>query len=124
MLSDEEGRQNFLRMVSMLSNAKDNISDNEPSAPDAETQKEGFDASDTSSGSQKADDKTSALFAALPQLLSALSGSGDTLDSKRVNLIRAISPYLSEERGEYIARAIRMASVAKATKDTLGVLGR
>jgi len=126
MLGDDEGRQNFLRIVSMLGNAKESPAQEAAEGADfVPPAAESPASSDDSSGGQSTtDDKTSALFSALPQLLAALSGSGDTLDSKRVNLIRAISPYLSEERGEYIARAIRMASVAKAAKDTLGVLGR
>ena len=65
-----------------------------------------------------------AAVAALPNLLQAMSGSGEGLDGKKVNLIRAISPYISSSRGEYIERAIRLASVAKAARDTLGILGR
>ncbi len=64
------------------------------------------------------------LFSRIPSLLSSFSGTENKIDEKKLNLIKAIQPYMSEYRKEYIDRAVRMASIAKAAKDTLGILGR
>ena len=66
----------------------------------------------------------SSLAAALPPLLQAFSGSGSFIKPEKLNLIRALKPYLSEERGSSIDRAIRMANVAQAAKSALTALGR
>ena len=66
----------------------------------------------------------SSLAAALPSLLQAFSGSGSFIKPEKLNLIRALKPYLSEERGSSIDRAIRMANVAQAAKSALTALGR
>ena len=121
LLSDDEGRQQILRLASMLSGSSSSGQN------DQQTQAEPFVSESSSENNHtepNANDKMSAVFAALPNLLQAMSGSGNGLDSKKVNLVRAISPYISSSRGEYIDRAIRMASIAKAARDTLGILGR
>ena len=69
-------------------------------------------------------DQTAALAAVLPQLLQALSGNGNLVKSERANLIRAMTPYLSEGRIGSLDRAMRMANVAKAVKSALHDLGR
>ena len=66
----------------------------------------------------------SALAEALPQLMQALSGSGELVSSDRANLIRAMTPYLSERRVGSLDRAMRMANVTKAAKSALHTLGR
>lgn len=119
LLSDEDSRQQILRLASMLSGSSSSEPNTEKVRAEAENTK-----STGNTALPNEDDKVSAIFAALPNLLQAISGSGDGLDSKKVNLIRAISPYISDSRGEYIDRAIRMASIAKAARDTLGTLGR
>ena len=119
LLSDEDSRQQILRLASMLSGS----SSSQPNAEKVQANSEDTkSSSDTASPSQN--DKVSAIFSALPNLLQAMSGSDGSLDSKKVNLVRAISPYISDSRSEYIDRAIRMASIAKAARDTLGILGR
>lgn len=119
LLSNDEGRQQIIKLASLLggsSFAEQNTSQqSDPSPTDSFT---------ADSQTSSPNDKASAVFAALPNLLQAISGSGDGLDSKKVNLIRAISPYISSERSEYIDRALKMASIAKAARDTLGILGR
>ena len=122
LLSDEEGRQRFLQLAAMLSGS------GEPSSPQPDADEQAAQNQDetkatpgTSSANQ---DKTSLLMEALPRLLGALSGNGEGLDSKKINLVRALSPYLNAERSQYIDRAIRMASVASVAKDALGMLGR
>ena len=64
------------------------------------------------------------LAAALPPILQALSGNGDFVRPEKLNLLRALRPYLSAERGSNIDRAIKMANVARAAKTALAALGR
>lgn len=67
---------------------------------------------------------SSKLAEALPILMQAFSGSGDFVDANRVNLVKAMRPYISAERAGSMDRAIRMANMAKATQTALGILGR
>ena len=124
LLSDEEGRQRFLQLASMLSGSGASSSEPPPAGFDENTVSENYTSDFSQSSSSSQSDKTSALLEVLPKLLQAMSGNGEGLDSKKINLIRALSPYLNSNRTQYIDRAIRMASVAKAAKDTLGMLGR
>ncbi len=118
LLSDDESRQQILRLASMLKNSSSEPNNERVQAESAVNE------SVEKPSEPDSNDKMGAIFAALPNLLQAMSGSGEGLDGKKVNLIRAISPYISSSRGEYIERAIRLASVAKAARDTLGILGR
>jgi hypothetical protein len=118
LLSDDESRQQILRLASMLKNSSSEPNNERVQAESA------MNESVEKPSEPDNSDKMGAIFAALPNLLQAMSGSGEGLDGKKVNLIRAISPYISSSRGEYIERAIRLASVAKAARDTLGILGR
>ncbi|MBO5973198.1 MAG: hypothetical protein J6Q16_00695 [Clostridia bacterium] len=123
LLSDEEGRQRFLQLASMLSG---NGGASSPS-PDADSDSQAANNTEEEAYApppDKAADKAGMILEVLPKLLGALSGSGEGLDEKKLNLIRALSPYLNTQRSRYIDRAIRMASMAKAAKDTLGMLGR
>ncbi len=65
-----------------------------------------------------------ALASALPPLMQALSGRSDLVKPEKLNLVRAIKPYLSDERSPGVDRAIRMANVALAAKSALSFLGR
>ena len=65
-----------------------------------------------------------ALAAILPQLLQAMSGHGDLLKRERVDLIRAMRPYLKENRLQSIDRALKMANVTKAATSAMHLLGR
>ncbi|MBQ9535220.1 MAG: hypothetical protein IJU78_05205 [Clostridia bacterium] len=67
---------------------------------------------------------SSKLAEALPILMQAFSGSGDFVDADRVNLVKAMRPYISAERAGSMDRAIRMANMAKAAQTALGILGR
>jgi len=122
LLSDDEGRQQIIKLASMLGGSSSAEQTNTKSNETAQT--EPSDDRDSNGATVQSNDKTSAIFSALPNILQAMSGNGDGLDSKKVNLIRAISPYISSARSEYIDRAIRMASIAKVARDTLGNLGR
>lgn len=65
-----------------------------------------------------------ALSSALPQLLQAFSGKNNYIDENRLNLIKAMKPYMAETRAGSVDRAIKMANMAKAAKMALGLLGR
>lgn len=60
----------------------------------------------------------------LPQLLQVFSGNASLLQGERVNLVRAIQPYMSQNRVGNIDRAMRMANLTKAALDVLKLLGR
>lgn len=64
------------------------------------------------------------IAAALPPILQALSGKGEFIKPEKLNLIKALKPYMSATRGDSIERAIRMANIAQATKSALTALGR
>lgn len=64
------------------------------------------------------------IFSLFPLLLQAFSGDTSRLQSNRVNLIRAIQPYMSQNQAGNIDRAIRMASLTIIAKDLLKHLGR
>ena len=66
----------------------------------------------------------SPLLQALPQLMGALSGKEDLVDHQRLDLLRAMRPYLKEERAESIDRAVRMANLTKAAASAMQLLGR
>lgn len=64
------------------------------------------------------------LAAVLPPLMQAFSGRSDLVKPEKLNLVRAIKPYLSDGRSPGVDRAIRMANVALAAKSALSLLGR
>lgn len=64
------------------------------------------------------------IAAALPPIIQALSGKGEFIKPEKLNLIKALKPYMSPTRGDSIERAIRMANIAQATKSALTALGR
>lgn len=66
----------------------------------------------------------SPLAALLPQLMTLLSGQGDLVKSERLNLLRAMKPYLKESRISSIDRAVRMANMTKAAASAMHLLGR
>ena len=84
-----------------------------PNAAPAET-------TSSSEGSQS----LAPLAAVLPQLMQALSGDGNLIKSERVDLLRAMRPYLKESRSGSIDRALKMANVTKAATSAMHLLGR
>lgn len=58
--------------------------------------------------------------AALPRLMQAFSGETNYLKQEKVNLLRALKPYLGQRRAPEIDRAVKMANLARAAQDTLG----
>lgn len=66
----------------------------------------------------------SPLATLLPQLMTLLSGQGDLVKSERLDLLRAMKPYLKENRISSIDRAVRMANMTKAAASAMHLLGR
>ena len=124
LLSDEEGRQRFLQLASMLSGSGGASSSRADTDSDSQAADNTEQISPPPPSDNNTDGRAGVILELLPRLLGALSGSGEGLDEKKLNLVRALSPYLNTRRSQYIDRAIRMASMAKAAKDTLGMLGR
>ena len=60
----------------------------------------------------------------LPQLMQAMSGEGNMIKQERVALLRAIRPYLKENRVQSLDRALRIANMTKAASTALKTLGR
>ena len=60
----------------------------------------------------------------LPEIMQALSGDKTYIDENKLNLIKAIKPYMASERAGEIDRAIKMANTAKAAKNILGMINR
>lgn len=64
------------------------------------------------------------IAAILPQLLQAMNGQGNLIKQERVDLLRAMRPYLKENRLQSIERALKMANVTKAATSAMHLLGR
>jgi len=64
------------------------------------------------------------IAAVLPPIMQAISGNGSFIKPEKLNLIKALKPYMTEARGSSIDRAIRMANIAQAAKTALTALGR
>ena len=78
-------------------------------------------AGDAATGSAM---EQSPLAALLPQLMTLFSGQGDLVKSERLDLLRAMKPYLKESRISSIDRAVRMANMTKAAASAMHLLGR
>ena len=63
-------------------------------------------------------------LAALLQLMTLFSGQGDLVKSERLDLLRAMKPYLKESRISSIDRAVKMANMTKAAASAMHLLGR
>ena len=106
-----------------------------PKSPDAEKPDLGAllggllgkaDGNGISSGPSPSGDSggQSPLSSILPQLLQTFSGKTNYIDENRLNLVKAIKPYLAESKVGNIDRAIKMANMAKVARNALGLLGR
>lgn len=62
--------------------------------------------------------------ALLPRLMMAFSGDANYLKPEKVNLLRALKPYLGKRRAPDIDRAVKMANLARAAQEALGGLQR
>ena len=54
----------------------------------------------------------------------AFSGDANYLKPEKVNLLRALKPYLGQRRAPDIDRAVKMANLARAAQEALGGLQR
>lgn len=92
---------------------------------DAAEDETAFGPSDAAAGPETAaTGKAAAVSSILPELLQVMSGKGNLLKSDRVNLIKAMQPYMTEKRVGSVTRAMKMANFAKVAKDALRLLGR
>lgn len=66
----------------------------------------------------------SPLTSMLPQLMTLFSGQGDLVKSERLELLRAMKPYLKASRISSIDRAVKMANMTKAATSAMHLLGR
>lgn len=66
----------------------------------------------------------SPLSSLLPQLMTLFSGQGDLVKSERLELLRAMKPYLKASRISSIDRAVKMANMTKAATSAMHLLGR
>lgn len=143
LISDEDSMKRVLELASAVmanqngGSSQENLSQNppgqvneaagSPTPPDL-TSVLRFLGTGTTSQSQQNDagsaSATAGLIELLPQLFQALSGNTSSLQGDRINLIRAMQPYMSESRAENIDRAVRMASLTKIAKDFLKLMGR
>lgn len=64
------------------------------------------------------------IAAILPQLLQAINGQGNLVKQERVDLLRAMRPYLKGNRTQSIERALKMANVTKVATSAIHLLGR
>lgn len=108
-----------MRLASMFSSTSSGSGNNTPPPP----------GNSSASGSTDNADQgqpfgLGSLATVLPPLLQALSGRSDLVKPEKLNLVRAIKPYLSDGRSPGVDRAIRMANVALAAKSALSLLGR
>lgn len=69
-------------------------------------------------------DDASPLASLLPQLMTLFSGQGDLVKSERLELLRAMKPYLKTSRISSIDRAVKMANMTKAATSAMHLLGR
>ena len=148
LLSDENGMKQFMEVASALlgkSEAKSPAGETATSATQANTTQANATSNSppmsdmlsallsqigSSSGqgspaaSSDAASSTASSPSVLPQLLHTLSDKNVQINEQRLNLVKAMRPYLAESRAASIDRAVKMANVAKAAKNALGLLGR
>lgn len=143
LISDEDNMKRVLELASAViagqngSSSQEKPSQNPPNqasgaatppdSPDLTSVLGFLGANNSTTGQQNDSGSSSAttgLIELLPQLLQALSGNTSSLQGDRVNLIRAMQPYMSESRAGSIERAVRMANLTKVAKDFLKLMGR
>ena len=141
LISDEDSMKQILELASAViagqngSSSKESPKERNPSestdytsaSPDLASVL-GFLGMNNSAASQQINSDSSQTRSSaidlLPQLLQALSGNTTLLQNDRINLIRAMQPYMSETRAGNIERAVRMANLTKVAKDFLRLMGR
>ena len=131
LVSDDDSMKQVLELASAVMSGQSNRSSTEPqkqqapeSGPDLSSVLGSLTGSDSQKSKETGAPSISALLGIMPQLLQALSGDTSLLQNDRVNLVRAVQPYLPETKAGSIERAMRMANLTKVTKDILKLLGR
>lgn len=130
LLSDGDSMKQVIELASAFmagQNGSSSQTQEQPKNPNLDFIKNTFEASEQTSVERENADATSSgsdLLSILPLLLQAFSGDTSRLQSDRVNLIRAMQPYMSQNKAGNIERAMRMASLTIVAKDVLKRLGR
>ena len=131
LISDNDSMKQVLELASAVmsgqssrSSTDTTKSNNSDSGPDLSSVLHSLTDSDSQRTKSSDTSSVSALLGIMPQLLQALSGDTSMLQNDRVNLVRAVQPYLPQDKAENIDRAMRMANLTKLAKDVLKLLGR
>ena len=128
--SPPSGEQNSGDISSLLASLGKSLSS--PPAGNEQKKEGGLDLSSLFSlfgkGSSSAEENTEKQRgmdpALLPRLMMAFSGDANYLKPEKVNLLRALKPYLGQRRAPDIDRAVKMANLARAAQEALGGLER
>lgn len=131
LISDDDSMKQVLELASAVMSGQSSRSSTEPPNQQASTSEPDFSSvlgtltgSDPQNAESTGNTSASAILGIMPQLLQALSGDTSMLQNDRINLVRAMQPYLSQTKAGSIERAVRMANLTKVTKDVLKLLGR
>ena len=131
LISDNDSMKQVLELASAVMSGQSSRSstdtpksNNSDSGPDLSSVLHLLTDSDSQRTKSSDTSSVSALLGIMPQLLQALSGDTSMLQNDRVNLVRAVQPYLPQDKAENIDRAMRMANLTKLAKDVLKLLGR
>lgn len=131
LISDNDSMKQVLELASAVMSGQSSRSstdtpksNNSDSGPDLSSVLHSLTDSDPQRTKSSDTSSVSALLGIMPQLLQALSGDTSLLQNDRVNLVRAVQPYLPQDKAENIDRAMRMANLTKLAKDVLKLLGR
>lgn len=140
LISDEDSMKRVLELASSVISGQSGSSSQAVKQPNEQTEnpkntatyQPDFSSTLGAFGSTASDKNTNAgnsgsasnLLSIMPLLLQAMSGDTSLLQNDRINLIRAMRPYMSQQKADNIERAMRMASMTKVAKDILKLLGR
>ena len=131
LISDNDSMKQVLELASAVMSGQSSRSSTDTpktnssdSGPDLSSVLYSLTDSDPQRTTSNDTSSVSALLGIMPQLLQALSGDTSMLQNDRVNLVRAVQPYLPQDKAENIDRAMRMANLTKLAKDVLKLLGR
>lgn len=114
LLSNQDNARSILDLMQTLLQKQEGL----PSARQDQA------ASESDAAAEQSTAPLSALAMLLPQLMQAMSGEGSMIKQERVALLRALRPYLKENRVPSLDRALRLANMTKAASTALKTLGR
>ena len=131
LISDDDSMKQVLELASAVMSGQSSCSSTDSPKqetavpePDLSSVLGALSSSDPESSESAGNTSASAILGIMPQLLQALSGDTSMLQNDRINLVRAIQPYLPQTKAGSIERAVRMANLTKVAKDVLKLLGR